>query len=352
MLHRRFILAVAAVTLTSGLAACSSGSAGTSAGPASSAGPADPTTVTLAIANINTQTYLSIVLAEQLGYFKQQGVDVKITNVATSTLAWSAMLSGETEGVAGLYDHNIDLQTKGKSTEAVIQLNQAPGFVEMVRTAEAGTITSPAQLVNKNIGVNGLGSSNQFIADYLAVHSGVPISKVHAVSVNAGTPFVKAMQTGQIDAGIITEPSISQLLEQKAGKIIVDMRSVSGTQAAVGGPYPGTALTFPTAWVNSHPATVQKIVNALVKGLDYIQQHSAAQITAQIPPSYYAGTGEQPYIEALANEIGIFSPTGLMPTDGSETVLKVLTAADPSLKGKTVNLAATYTEQFVQNATP
>jgi NitT/TauT family transport system substrate-binding protein len=254
--------------------------------------------------------------------------------------------------VAGFYDHNPDLQAKGKSTEAVIQLNQAPGFVEMVRTAEASTITSPAQLVDKNIGVNGLGSSNQFIADYLAVHNGVPISAVHAVSVNAGTPFVTAMQSGQIDAGIITEPSITQLLAQKAGKIIVDMRSASGTLAALGGPYPGTALTFQTAWVNSHTATVQKIVNALVKALNYIQQHSAAQITAQVPPSYYAGTGEQAYIEALANEIGIYSSTGLMPTDGAETVLKVLTAADPALKGKTVNLATTYTSHFVQNATP
>jgi NitT/TauT family transport system substrate-binding protein len=349
MLHRRFSLAVAAVTLTTGLAACSSGGSGKSAASSSSAAP---TTVTLSIANINTQTYLPIVLAEQLGYFKAQGVDVKITNVTTAALAWSAMVAGQTEGVAGFYDHTIDLQAKGKATEAVIQLNQAPGFVEMVRTAEAATITSPAQLVNKNVGVNGLGSSNQFIADYLAVHNGVPISAVHAVSVNAGTPFVNAMQSGEIDAGIITEPSISQLLAQKAGKIIVDMRSVSGTLAALGGTYPGTALTFQTAWVNSHTATVQKIVNALVKALNYIQQHSAAQITAQIPPSYYAGTGEQAYIEALANEIGIYSSTGLMPTDGAETVLKVLTAADPALKGKTVDLTATYTSHFVQSATP
>jgi NitT/TauT family transport system substrate-binding protein len=308
-------------------------------------------TISITVANIQTQTYLSLVLAQQLGYFKQQGINVKIVNVASAQETFPAMLAGQVEGVAGFYDHEIDLRAKGADTEAVIQLNQAPGFVMMVRTSEASTITSPAQLTGKKIGVNGLGSSNEFIADYLAVHAGVAVSTLHPLAVQAGPPSLAAMQHGTIDAIVTTEPTISALLAKKDAVIIEDMRSLSGTQAALGGNYPGTAIAFKTAWVNSNKATVQRLVNALVEALHFIQQHSAAQIVAEVPPSYYATTGKAAYTEALANEIGIYSPTGLMPVDGPESIQRVLSAFDPALKGKTVNLSQTYTEQFVQNAT-
>jgi NitT/TauT family transport system substrate-binding protein len=54
--------------------------------------------------------------------------------------------------------------------------------------------------------------------------------------------------------------------------------------------------------------------------------------------------------EALANEIGMFSPTGLMPADGPQSVDRVLSSFDPTVKGKDVDLSLTYTDSFVQNA--
>jgi NitT/TauT family transport system substrate-binding protein len=174
---------------------------------------------------------------------------------------------------------------------------------------------------------------------------------MHPVSVAAGPTFVAAMQHNQIDAGITTEPTISQLLSKRLAKIIVDMRSVTGTQAALGGPYPGTALSMSTDWVNSNTATVQKVVNALVESLHWIQQHSAEQIADAMPASYYKASGKTAYVQALANEIGMYSPTGLMPSDGPQSVFRVLSAFDPTVKGHAaVDLSKTYTDQFVQHA--
>ena len=333
-----------------GLAAagCSSSSSPTSA---SNADPASPVTVTLAISNATNQTYLSVVLAQQLGYFAKQGVNVKIVNTTTGALNWTDLLAGKVNGVVGFYDHNIDIRAKGESSESVIQLNQAPGMVELVRTDEASSITSPAQESGKKLGITGLGSSTQFVADYLAVHNGVAVDQVHPENVGAGASFVKAMQTDSIDVGVTTEPTVSALLSKNAAKIIVDMRSVSGTVAALGGDYPGTAMSFETSWVNSNKPTVQKMVNALVEALHYIQTHSAAQITAVVPSADYGAAGKTAYQQALANEIGMFSPTGLMPSGGPQSVDRVLSAFDPSVKGKTVDLSLTYTDSFVQAAT-
>ncbi len=341
--------AAAAALLAATLAGCSSGSsAAGSAGSGSSAAPL--TTVTLAISNDTNQTYIPVILAQQLGFFTKQGIKLQITNVANGSQTFTNMLAGKDDGVAGFYDHNIDLRAKGENTESVVQLNQAPGMVELVSTDKAASITSPAQLANVNFGITGAGSSTQFIADYLAVHNGVPLADFKVVPEQAGATFVAAMQHGQISAGITTEPTISALLDKKLAKVIVDMRSTTGTQAALGGPYPGTAITFPTAWVTAHKATVQKVVNAVVEALQWIQTHSAAQITAAMPASFYGSAGKTGYEEALANEIGMYSPTGAMVTDGPQSVFRVLSAFDPSVKNKQVDLQLTYTDEFVQNA--
>lgn len=339
----------AAAALFAAFAATAAGCSSNATQNAASTAP-DPATVTVAVSNATNQTYLSLTLAESLGYFKQQGVTVKVLSTSSGNQNWQDMLAHQVQGVVGFYDHNIDLRAKGQSTESVIQLNQAPGMVELVRTDEAGAITSPSGEGGKKLGVTGLGSSTQFVADYLAVHNGVQVSEVHPVNVGAGSTFVAAMQNDEIDVGVTTEPTISALLAKKAAKIIVDMRSITGTEAALGGPYPGTALTFETSYVQSNKATVQKMVNALVEALHYIQTHSAAQIADVVPSTYYGSAGKTAYEQSLANEIGMFSPTGLMPADGPQSVNRVLSAFDPNVKGHTVDLSQTYTDSFAQAA--
>ena len=352
-MHRTRIrnLTISLLAATSLAAAGCSSSASPQTDPAAAAA-ADPVTVTIAVSNYTNQTYLSLVLAQQLGYFKKQGVTVKVVNTSTGAQNWQDMLSHQVQGVVGFYDHNIDLRAKGVSTESVIQLNQAPGMVELVRTDEASTVTSPAQEAGKKLGITGLGSSTQFVADYLAVHNGVQVNQLHPVNIGAGSTFVAAMQNDEVDVGVSTEPTVSALLAKKAAKIIVDMRSVSGTTAALGGPYPGTALSFETSYVQSNKATVQKMVNALVESLDYIQTHSAAQIAAVVPSANYGAAGKTAYEQALANEIGMFSPTGLMPADGPQSVDRVLSSFDPNVEGHTVDLSLTYTDSFVQAVPP
>jgi NitT/TauT family transport system substrate-binding protein len=344
--RKAVLIAVAVATALSGIAGCSSNKAATTG--AAAGATADPVTVKLAVSNINNQNYIPLILAQKLGFFAKQGLNVQVTSVSSGSQTFTMMLAGQVDGVVGFYDHNIDLASKGTSTESVVQLLQDPGMVELVRADEAATITSPAQLAGKNVGVTGLGGSTEFLADYLASHNGVAVGSIHPVNVAAGPTFVAAMQHNEIDAGITTEPTISQVLSKRLGKVIADMRSVTGTQAALGGPYPGTALTFPTKWISSHTTTVQKMVTALVESLKYVQTHSAQQITASMPPDYYSSIGAASYEQALANEIGIFSPTGLMPTDGPQSVYRVLSSFDPTVKGKTVDLSKTYTDQFVQ----
>jgi NitT/TauT family transport system substrate-binding protein len=336
-----------AAALGLSVAGCSSSGGSTTT---AAAGNSAPVTVTIAVSNVTNQTYLSVDLALALGYFTKQGVNVKLVSTTSGNLSWTDLLSGHAEGVLGFYDHVQVLQAQGISAESVITLNQAPGMVELVSTADESTITSPADVAGKKVGITGLGGSTQYIADYLAVHNGVPVSQLHPINVATGSTFVSAMEKGSIDIGVTTDPTVSTILAQHAGKILVDLRSLSGTQAALGNPYPGSSLSFETSWANNNKSTVQKMVNALVEALHYIQTHSAAQITDVVPAADYGATGKTAYEEALANSIGIYSPTGLMTTDGPQGVEHVLEAYDPGIATANLNLSKTYTDTFVQAA--
>ncbi|MFJ4411711.1 ABC transporter substrate-binding protein [Streptomyces sp. NPDC088910] len=346
MWHKKIVLASATVVLATGVTACSDSKSDKTT-DAASAGSLE--TVTIALSNQANQSYLPLILAQRMGYFTKQGLNVKIANLQGTPQVSDALLKGDAQGMIGFYDSNLKLQLKGKNTQAVVQLLQAPGMVEMART-NAPSIKSPADLKGKNVGVTSLGSASSTIASYLAIHNNIAVADTHLVAVAAGATFVAAFEHNRIDAGVTTEPTISTLLKKQLGTIIADMRTAAGTKAALGGPYPGTALTVQTAWANSHKETVQKMVNAVYQTLQWMESHSAAEITEQVPADFYAGSGKDQYVQALANEMGMYNPTGQMPADAPQTVLRVLTAVDPTVKGKTIDLSKTYTDEYVQKA--
>lgn len=304
--------------------------------------------VTIIVGGYEKQIYLPAKLTEALGYFKAEGLDVELLNEASGVDAENEMLAGAVQGVVGFYDHCVDLQTKGKQVMSVVQFSQAPGEVELVSNKHP-EIKSFADLRGKALGVTGLGSSTNFLSQYMMVKAGVPLGEFATIPVGAGTTFIAAMQQDKIQAGMTTEPTISRLLKTGEARILVDMRTVEKTKAALGGTYPAASLYMSTDWVEKNKPTVQKLANAFVKTLKFIATHSAAEIADKMPKDFYAGDKEG-YIKALADGKGMFTPDGVMPAGGPETVLQVLSGFSKNVKGKTVDLSKTYTTEFVKNA--
>ena len=92
---------------------------------ASSAYAADK--VTIIVGGYEKQIYLPAKLAEGLGYFKAEGIDVELLNEGSGVDAENEMLAGAVQGVVGFYDHCVDLQTKGKQVISVVQFIELSG---------------------------------------------------------------------------------------------------------------------------------------------------------------------------------------------------------------------------------
>src|SRR5436305_1783510 len=326
------------------LSAC--GSSSTGSGSSSSG----TTQVKIMVGGLSKQIYLPNELTQQLGYFKQEGLDVTLIDEASGQSSENEVLAGQVDAGSGSYNHTIELQAKGKQMEAVVLLNVAPGEAEIVSAKVASQIHSVSDLKGKNLGVTELGSGTQTLTTALLHKAGITPDQVHFIPVGAGDTFIAALQQGKIDAGMTTEPTISRILSSGVGKVLVDLRSPQSTQAALGGSYPFISLFMNNSYVNSHKDVVQKIVNAYVKTLKWMHTHTAEQIADQMPADYYAGN-KALYVTALQNQMAIFSPDGLMPAGAPQSVLSTEYQSNLVPKSKQIDLTTTFTNQFASKAT-
>jgi NitT/TauT family transport system substrate-binding protein len=358
MRHRLLILA-AAVGLIVG--ACGGTSATTapsvapaSAPPASAAGatpsptamPA-PAKVTIMVGGMSKQIYLVNKLTEALGYFKDQNLDVTLVDEPSGTDTETEVVAGHADMGSGSYDHTLDLQAQGKIITAVLDMLQTPGEFVMVSTAKAATITSPKDFKGINIGVTSIGSGTHTLMRAMVVDAGLKVADANYVKAGAGDTFIAAMKQGQIDVGITTQPTVLQLETSGVGKLLVDLSKPDTTQAALGGPYPFISLWAKADWIAANKDTVQRVVNAYVKTLKWIQTHTAADIAAKLPADYSAADTAG-YIKALTDSYGMFNPTGQFAAGSIESVLKINQMFKDNLTN--IDLSKTYDSEFVDKA--
>lgn len=306
-----------------------------------------PPKLSVVVGGLEKIIYLPAMLTQRLGYFKEMGVNVDLIDEAAGVDAENELLAGRIDGVVGFYDHSIDLQSKGKLVEQVINLDRVPG--EALVVSNASGIKTLADLKGKKIGVTGLGSSTNFLAAFLVTKGGGDRTQYTPLAVGAGNTLIAAMQQNRIDAGVTTEPTVSRLEKIGLAHVLVDMRTAAGTRGALGGTYPAACLYMKADWVSSHKEAVQRAVAAFAKTLQYLQTHTPSQVADQMPEDYYVG--DKPlYLKALAASMNMFNPTGMMPPDGPATVLKVLSTFNKDMDPSKIDLKKTFTDDFVTGA--
>ena len=302
--------------------------------------------ITIIVGGINKLIYLPPKLAEKLGYFKDAGLDVELQSQQAGVDAENELLAGAAQAVVGFYDHSIDLQTKGKEVESIVIFGLVPGSMEMVRSDEAQQIKNMGDVRGKTLGVTALGSSSTFLGQYLASNYGLKTSEYSMLPVGAGNSLMAAFKQKRVDVAWTTEPTTSLLRASGDAKPLVDLSTIEGTKAALGGLYPASSLYVTRDWAQAHKDEARRLAEAFVKTLRFIHTHSAEDIAAQMPADYYGGN-KALYVQALKASLPMYSPDGKMPQGGPETVLKTLSGFNPNIKGKHIDLPKTYTNEFV-----
>ena len=305
--------------------------------------------VTIAVGGKNLLYYLPLTIAEQLGYFKAEGLDVTIVDFAGGARALQAVVGGSADVVSGAFEHTVNMQHKGQRLRAFVLQGRAPQIVLGVNPKTMPGYKTVADLKGKKIGVTAPGSSTNVMVNFILAKAGLKPSDVAIIGVGAAQGAVAAMRSGQIDAMSNLDPVITLLQRSGDLKVISDTRIVAEAEKVFGGPMPAGCLYTPQTFIDKNPHTIQALTNAMVRANRWIQAAGPGEIIKAVPESYLLGD-RAVYIDAFLAAKGALSADGLFPDKGADTAYRALASIDADIAKAKLDLAAVYTNDFVKRA--
>jgi NitT/TauT family transport system substrate-binding protein len=162
-------------------------------------GPPEKTTIKFGVGGQGQIIYMPLTLAEQLGYFKAEGITVEINDLKGGADALKALIGGSVDVVTGFYEHTIRTQSQGKYIEMFTLFDLNPGLVLFVnkKHTDAKSIKDIASL---NIGVTSLGSSTDEMVRYLFKQNGLDPKTAKTVAVGSGSAAITALKSDTVQA--------------------------------------------------------------------------------------------------------------------------------------------------------
>jgi sulfonate transport system substrate-binding protein len=293
--------------------------------------------------------YLPLTIAEQLGYFRDEGVTVSISDFAGGSQALRAVVGGSADVVSGAYEHTLNMQPKGQYLQCFVQQGRAPQIAIGLSAAKAKTYKSPKDLKGLKVGVSAPGSSTHMIVNYFISKDGLKPSDISVVGVGLGATAITAIKSGQIDAVSNTDPVMTKLEQDGDVKIIADTRTLKGTERVLGGPMPAGCLYAPVDFIKKNPNTVQALTNAIVRADKWIHTASPQDVLRTVPESYLLGD-KALYLFSFNKVKEAISTDGTISDAGAKTALRVIPAFNPEVTAKDIKLDLTYTNEFVKKA--
>lgn len=219
-------------------------------------------------------------VAIELGYFKDEGIDLTLVNGGGADKVMTALISGDADiGFMGS-EASIYVYAEGSEDPVInfAQLTQRAGNFLVAR--QPATDFSWADLAGASVLGGRKGGMPQMVFEYILKKNGLdPETDVNIdQSISFGLTAA-AFTGGDADYTVEFEPYATLLELEGSGYVVASLGEASGY-------VPYTAYSAPKSYLESHPDLIQSFTNAIQKGLDYVNSHTAEEIAAVIAPQF------------------------------------------------------------------
>jgi NitT/TauT family transport system substrate-binding protein len=308
------------------------------------AAPQGPPRVVLAVDGILQPRNLPVLLADRLGYFRDQGLLVTLAEGRDDVPTEDQLADGRVDGSAAFWHHTIMGQANGHDLQSVVVMGISPALKLVVARRLQGQVRTVADLRGKRIYAGGPNSGKTTTANWLMLRGGGRITDYTSLAPTTAEQMAQAMRSGQADAVVAHEPDASFYVSSGAGYVLADVNSAAGARASLGGLFPSTSIYMTRAYVQAHPEIVQRLVNASLQALRYINTHTAEQLVQVLPKPEDPAT----YLRVIAEDKQMFATDGLLNPADARQEWQVMAALTPKYRG--IDFDRTYTNVFVQRA--
>jgi len=223
-------------------------------------GSAQMTEVTMGVVFVNARV-APLWIAEREGYFRKNGIDIKIVNIAGGTQGAQALLSG------GVDISFTDPTSTISAIAAGAQLVEIMAITTIMPYYLVGApaVKSIADLKGKRVGSSGLGLSASRLALLVAFGTlGLDPSrdKITLVAAGAEPERIAGLAAGAI-AGTVVGPEFRSKIDQLGLNILSDLRTVKI-------PWEQDALETSRKFFDTKRDVVEAVVKALLQANAYV----------------------------------------------------------------------------------
>ncbi|WP_323149019.1 ABC transporter substrate-binding protein [Pseudomonas oryzihabitans] len=299
--------------------------------------------------------YVPIYVAQKLGYFAEEGLDIEIIVFQKGgSAALTAVLGRDADAYVGLPAVAIRARSKGQNVQAFASVQTQFGSTVVVdadSAKKAGvSATSPlaarAQaLKGLKIGVTGPGSTTDMLVRYLAKNAGLSPDKDMTIMPIGGAPnMLAAFSQGSIN-GFSLSPPTTTTAEQLGGFVLMDL--AKGEYQPLNG-FLFTAMIAREDWLASNNDTARKMVKALWRAEHLIATDPSKAREAVRP--YFAHTAKAIFDAAWTASLPSYPATPRVELSGIEKNISFMNAVEA--EPVSLDPKAVFTNTIVDAATP
>jgi len=295
---RRFVVSVVLVLFALATAACGgnsnpsageSGAAGDSPSATPSAGesgtPGDsPSATKVNIGITSGMTLAGVLVADELGYYEDEGLDATLVTFTSGGDMTSAVLSGDVAAAATGAERVLTIREKGEDLRLLMALTAVPTLTlvvdpDFVNFPTGNVSETMNSLKGARIGFAGFGGASEAMLDALLDRVGMTQEDFQLIETGLGPAQIAAANTGAVDAVWSIEPDTTTAVDTLGWKVAVDLTD----PAQAGDLYSliGLGLVTSAKWLNSdgNVETAKKIVRATGRAMEYIRTDPNAPST-------------------------------------------------------------------------
>lgn len=202
---------------------------------------------------------LDVALAR--GYFEDAGLDISFQVHTTGRDALNSVLEGQADVASAADTPIVHSAMRGERTFTIATIGTTAEGAVIIARRDRG-ISEPTDLTGKQIGAT-VGTSSEFFLDAFLALQAIPKHEVKVVDVRPGD-MVETLMSGEVDAVSAWQPYVLQLQEEFGD---------DGVRFDSKGIYKSTwNLTSTPEFVQNHPGALEKLIFALVRAENYVEE--------------------------------------------------------------------------------
>jgi len=289
------------------------------------------------------ESWQPVYIASYLGYFKENGLDVSFANFAGGPLVITSLLAGDSQFALTGYEQVMKTNEKGKDTKMIVATSAKHPWALIV----AKDIKTIADLKGKTISGGMDGSSPRGFVRAVVKYGGLdPNKDVQYISLPAGGE-IGALGSGQISA-TYGGSKIKIDLQKRGYRVLVDLADSEQHRKVLGADnYPLFVIQVTEDYITKNPETVQKFTDAVVKAMNWENNHSTEEIAKVIAP-LYPNMEKNTIVEVIDDTKKTLSSDGYFTQEGHDAAVRL--SLDAGLITKPLSMESVVDQSFLKNA--